>query len=400
MILKDSLKKILDSQKNIILNNKNTIKRDFNIKDSSKFAIIITGIRRCGKSTFLMQKINELDSYNYLNFEDSRLVDFELFDFEKLEELFKEKNKNNSIYFFDEIQNVNKWEIFIREKINEGKKIFLTGSNSRLLSKELGTRLTGRYLNYELFPFSFNEFSKFFKKEKNKTLFLDYLEKGGFPEYLKTNNPQILTTLFEDILIRDIIVRYKIRDEKILKQLAIYLISNIGKVISFNSLKKIFEVGSTNTILSYISFMENTYLFFLVNKFDFSYKKQLIAPKKIYCVDNALVKNIGLSFNEDKGRLLENLIFLFLRRNYKEIYYYKGNKECDFLIGEKNKITKVIQVCYELNNDNLEREYTGLLEAMTLLKLKEGLIITLEQEDLIIKENKKIKIIPAWKFLN
>ena len=309
-------------------------------------------------------------------------------------EIFKENFGESDHYFFDEIQNVPEWERFIRQKHDEGKKIIITGSNASLLSRELGTKLTGRHLTYELFPFSYKEMLKLKgKKESIKTL-REYLNKGGFPEYLKYEKTEILQELLKDILARDIIVRHKLKDSKIIKELTIYLISNIGKEFSYNKLKEYFNTGSTNTIISYISFLEDSFVLFTVPRFDYSLKKQIINPKKIYAIDTGLIRANTTSFTLDDGRIIENAVFLHLRKKYKEIFYYKGNRECDFLIKEGTKITHAVQVCNILTEENKQREIEGLQEAMQKFNLKKGTIITMDQKDKI--EN--VEIIPLIEF--
>jgi predicted AAA+ superfamily ATPase len=305
------------------------------------------------------------------------------------------------------------WERFVRRLHDEKKKVFITGSNASMLSKELGTHLTGRYLMIQMFPFSFKEFlylKKFELNEKSPFLtvsrakikmhFSNYFINGGFPEYLKELNSDYLKTLYENIIYRDILVRYKIPNEKSLKELVNLAINNISKEISFNSIKKILALGSSTTIKDYFDHLENSFLIFLVPKFDYSLRKQMYYNKKVYCVDNGLAKHLGFRTTPDNGKLLENLAFIELKRRGKEIYYYSNKKECDFVIKEESKIAQVIQCCYELTEDNKEREIEGLTEAMDKFKLKEGLILTYDQEkEMILKRDKKIIIKPVWKWL-
>lgn len=400
MILKNILKKVVKSQKD-------EIKSDYGIKREKldeinveiPHAIIIAGIRRCGKSTLLKQLMKEMKNYNYFNFEDPRVLKFDINDFEKLVEIFKEENKENNNYFFDEIQNIEKWEIFVRNMLDKKKRFIITGSNASLLSKELGTKLTGRHLRYELFPFSYKEMLKLTKKSVSLKSFDIYMSKGGFPEYLKYKKLEILQELFNDIIERDIVVRYKLRDSKIIKEIAVFLLTNIGKEFSYNSLKKMFNLGSTNSITSYVSYFENSYLLFTVPKFDYSLKKQLVNPKKVYSIDTGFSNANSASFSLDKGRVLENIVFLQLRRKNKQIYYFREEKECDFVVKEREKIIEAVQVCYKLDDSNKERELTGLLEAMNKFHLKEGLILTYDQTDEFKIKGKKIIVMPTWKWL-
>ena len=394
MILKKTLAEVAKAQRK---NLKDTgIVREMlkKISLNQQMIQVISGIRRSGKSTLMKQLMKKIKKYYYFNFEDIRSIGFTVKDFEKLDEIFKENFGESDHYFFDEIQNVPEWERFIRQKHDEGKKIIITGSNASLLSRELGTKLTGRHLTYELFPFSYKEMLKLKgKKESIKTL-REYLNKGGFPEYLKYEKTEILQELLKDILARDIIVRHKLKDSKIIKELTIYLISNIGKEFSYNKLKEYFNTGSTNTIISYISFLEDSFVLFTVPRFDYSLKKQIINPKKIYAIDTGLIRANTTSFTLDDGRIIENAVFLHLRKKYKEIFYYKGNRECDFLIKEGTKITHAVQVCNILTEENKQREIEGLQEAMQKFNLKKGTIITMDQKDKI--EN--VEIIPLIEF--
>ncbi len=364
------------------------------------FAIIISGIRRCGKSTLLRQLIKKMKNFYYFGFEDLRAIDFDVKDFEKLDSLFHEEQGDSDYYFFDEIQNIPQWEKYVRKIIDLKKHVIITGSNASLLSKELGTRLTGRHLTHEIFPFSFKEFLAIRKKNLNIASFEQYFTDGGFPEYLIYKRSDILQNLLTDILTRDIATRYKIRSQKQLKELAIYLLTNIGKQFSYNSIKKNFKLGSVNSVISFISYFEDAYLLFTISKFDYSHKKMLVNPKKVYSIDNGLILKNSASFFDDKGRLLENLVFINLRKKHKEIYYFQENNECDFIIREGTKIVQAFQVCYEINEDNKDREINGLIEAMKKFNLKEGLILTYNQEDKFLIKDNIIKVLPVWKWLS
>lgn len=363
---------------------------------SKEFVLIITGIRRCGKSTLMQQLIDKLNSsVAFFNFEDPRIFGFETTDFVKLDEVIGE---NTLFYFFDEIQNVDNWEIFVRNLHDKQKVICVTGSNASLLSRELGTKLTGRNIQIELLPFSFKEYLSFKKIVAQTDTFKRYLVEGGFPDYLKTENKEVLQQLFKDIIYRDIIVRHSVRNDKVLMSIALYLISNVGKEFSYTNIKNTFGVGSVNTVMDYISWFEDSYLLFTVPKFSWSLKSVSINPKKVYVIDTGFGDANSLSFSNDIGRLFENAVYLQLRRTYKELYYFREKGECDFVVKENNLVTNAIQVCAEVSQDNLPRELNGLVEALTFFNLEEGIIITMNQEDEIIIDEKKIKLIPAWKW--
>ncbi|MDA3836721.1 MAG: ATP-binding protein [Nanoarchaeota archaeon] len=403
--------------KDIIIDQNNYPKKEYIEREITKeiikakdtpFIKIISGVRRSGKSTILKQ-LKEKFGGVYINFDDERFVNFKVEDFQKLYELTIELFKKNSFFYFDEIQNIVGWERFVRRISESGENVFVTGSNATMLSKELGTHLTGRFIMFKLFPFSFREYLSLKsikilamttkEKVKLKEEFSNYLVEGGLPEYLTTKNSDYLRSLYESILYRDVMARYKLNKERELKEL-IYLAANsISKEISFNSVKKILGLGSTTTVSDYFSYLENTYLLFLLPKYNYSLKKQIQSGKKLYLIDNALAKQLGFSFSKNNGKLLENLIFIELKRRNCELYYFQEKGECDFIVKEKNKITKAFQVSYELNDENKERELNGLIEAMKKFNLKEGTIITYDNEEEILKEDFKIKIIPAWKWL-
>jgi len=411
---KTELKEIIIDQNKIRHQDKLVDREIFTKIESyikNKFIIIISGIRRSGKSTLLNQTRKKYPGY-YLNFDDDRLINFKVEDFQILYETFIELYGEKDIFYFDEVQNISSWERFVRRLHDERKKVFVTGSNASTLSKELGTHLTGRHLNLQVFPFSFKEFLDLREvqlnknsihltatKAKIKRYFEEYLINGGFPEYLKEFNTDYLKTLYENILYRDIIVRYKIANEKTFRELVYLAVNNISKQISFNSTKKILGLGSSTTVKEYFDHLENSFLIFLVPMFDYSLRKQMYYNKKVYCIDNGLAKYLGFRITSDSGKLLENLVFLALKRKKKEIYYYSGKRECDFVLREFADIDEAIQVCFELTKENKEREIEGLIEAMGKFKLNIGFILTYDQEEEISYGKKKVIVKPVWKWL-
>lgn len=377
--------------------------------------VIVAGIRRCGKSTLLRQIMSGLsDKFYYFNFEDERLINFKAENFNDLYEVLLELYGDKKIFFFDEIQNVSGWERFVRRLQDKKIKFFITGSNASLLSRELGTRLTGRYVDYTLYPFSFTEFLRWKKFNFKNTDFLDtarraeikkyfneYFILGGMPEYLNFGSDEALKKVYESIIYRDIITRYELKDEKAMRELCVYLFSNISMPFSFTALKEMLRLGSLNTVKSYIQYLENSFLFFTVNKFNFSYRKQILSPKKIYCIDNALIKSLGFSFSGNSGHLLENIVFLELKRRGFEIFYYlsKNNKEVDFVVRKQRKMD-LFQVCFEMENSKTkEREVDSLKTAMTEMKKNIGYILTDNEEYEIDFDGGKILVMPAYKWL-
>lgn len=391
--------------KEIILSQKDHFKRDLGIKRTLKvkplnrFATIISGVRRCGKSTLLRQILKNNKDINYIHFEDIRLSSFQNEDFPKLNKVFSELNPKTDIYFFDEIQNIEGWEIYVRSLVDSQKEVYITGSNASMLSKELGTRLTGRYIRSDLFPFNFTEFCSCKSLDLSFESFNEFLFKGGMPEFVIQNDPRILELLLDDIIFRDILNRANISDAKLVRNIVSYLISNSGKLISASKLKNIFEVGSVSTISLILNSLEDAYLIFLVPKYDFSVKKQIRNLRKVYCIDNGFISDISFQSSPNSGRLLENQVFVELKRRQKEVYYHQLKNECDFVIKEGLKITQAIQVCHTLNEDNRQREYNGLLEALEAYSLNEGLLLTFSEEDELLINGKTIIVKPVWKWL-
>lgn len=394
-MLREQLYKSVQAQEEWLAGSEEGIQREIlnEIQLENPYINVISGIRRSGKSTLLHQLMKHYKNPVYFNFEDHRVYDFEINDFEKLDQILAEKNPD--AWFFDEMQNVKGWERYVRSAHDQGRKIFITGSNASLLSRELGTKLTGRYLQYLLYPFSYQEFLSFKDLTPGSGSLKQYMSIGGFPEYIKMRDTGILQQLFEDIIMRDVVVRYEIRREETLKSLALFLISNTGKEFSYNKLSKRFQLGSANTIINYVHYLSNSYLLSPLSLYTYSLKKRAVNPKKIYAIDTGLIDANTLSFNEDLGRILENVVYIELRRRYKEIYYHRNDQECDFVVRKENGLWSAIQVSYQLDSDNLNREMNGIKETKGS-QVDEKLIITFDQEDSL----GDIHVIPAWKWLS
>ncbi len=363
-------------------------------------ALILSGIRRCGKSTLLRQFVrDQFDDVFYLNFEDVRLYGFDIKDFVLLDKVIIETGLK--VLYFDEIQIVEGWELFIRQKLDQKFQVIITGSNASLLSVELGTKLTGRHITKELFPFSFPEYLDFKQAEANAESLSEYLSEGGFPEYLKQKLPEILEFLVEDILNRDIIVRYGLKDASSVKKLFSYLLSNNGALMVPSKLTSAIGVKSGTTVLSYFSYLENAYLIAMVSKFDWSHKSQLLSPKKTYVIDPGLVQIGSTSFSRNIGCQLESVVFWHLRRQTKEVYYFnENNSECDFVVRLKDNTMQTIQVCWELTPENIDREVNGLVDAMRFFKTENGLIVTANSSDTIRTDLGFISVVPAYEYLS
>ena len=401
MYRQEELSEIIDLQTNDFVHKPKGIERTAleSIPEVENYATIITGIRRCGKSTLLLQLLQKKQQTAiYLNWEDIRLNSFETDDFNRLHTEILKRQVN--LLFFDEIQIVKNWEMFIHQLLREGFKVYITGSNASLLSVELGTHLTGRQLSSELFPFSFVEFCSIKQLEFLPASVDLYLKKGGIPDYVKSDVTEVILSLVSDILIRDIAIRYAIKDVETLKRMTIFLLSNIGCPVSANKLTQTIGLKSASSVLEYFSHLKNAYLIDFVSQFNYSYKVQMRNPKKVYALDLGIVSTLTSSFSQDNGRKLENLVFLHLRASYKEIFYFKEKGECDFVVKRNERIEKAIQVCYIIDNDNFEREYNGLVVAMTFFGLTEGIIVTHHQSDTFERNGIKVKLIPAHEFLS
>ncbi|MCL2192584.1 MAG: ATP-binding protein [Treponema sp.] len=375
------------------------------LPDIQSHALIVSGIRRCGKSTLLRQFVQELKRpFFYLNFDDIRLASFTGGDFALIDKAIEDSGAR--LIFFDEIQSADKWELYVRQKLDEGFQLVITGSNASLLSRELGSRLTGRHITKELFPFSYREFCSFMNLDAGPESLSDYLEKGGFPEFLKTGNMDILAQLQSDILYRDIAVRHGIRDAAALRRLFVYLLSNSSQLFSPSKLTNVIGVKSPTTILEYISHFEAAYLIQLLPRFAWSVKAQSLAPKKVYVSDTGLIKTGAFSFSKNHEALFENFVYNDLRRNLGisdllndgQLFYFSGKSgdECDFVVRSRGE-TKCVQVCWELGMDNQDREINGLIDALDFFDLEEGEILTHNTEDLILTRGKRIHVTPAWK---
>jgi predicted AAA+ superfamily ATPase len=418
MIAIELIKQILIEQREAILQKEIGVERnvlaEIQEKKDLPFVHVITGIRRCGKSTLLRQVIKKLckdTDFYYVNFEDERLFNFESKDFNYILESLIGLFGPQKTIFIDEIQNVLNFENFVRRLSDSGYKFYITGSNANLLSKEIGSKLTGRHIDTYLTPFSFSEYLRFvkylfkpnsiYKTTERATIkkhFLDYFLQGGMPEFLIYNDYEILAGTYEDIVIKDIAVRYNIDNYIQLKELYQFVITNFGKRFSYNSLRKAVDLGSVSTVQNYLQYFEGSYLGKRVNKFEYSLKKQIANEKKMYIIDNAFISIISKSFTKDKGWLLENLVFNVLNSIY-DVYYYSGKNDCDFVCVKNKNIAQLVQVTYGLELVNEEREIAGLREAMIVYSLKKGLILTFDTEKEINIPEGEISVLPLWKYL-
>ncbi|MDM7918805.1 MAG: ATP-binding protein [Methanosarcina sp.] len=398
--------------------------RALEIPETGKIVSLI-GARRIGKTSYFFQMVGKLEAgvgrerILYINFEDERILPLDVKDlnliFDAYYELYPENVDRELYLFFDEVQNVPGWEVFVRRLYDRGDlKIFLTGSSSKMLSKELATSLRGRTLAFYLYPLDFREYLAFrgvepvrdFEYSKQrfelKKLFEEYLYEGGFPEVVLEApelRKKILQDYFEMMIYRDLAERFSIRNTTLLKALTKYLVTNIGNPFSvtsyYKAIKQEQEV-SKGTLLEYLSHLEDIFLIYFLPLFSYSLKAQAINPKKVYCIDNGLRNAVSFTFSKDEGRLAENLVFLELMRREKEIYYWKNGGEVDFVVKEDNSLT-AINVTY--STSIAEREVSALKkfseEKEFVPCIKELILLTKDTE----KTENGIRYIPLWKWM-
>jgi len=393
----------------------------------SKEVVVLKGVRRSGKSTLMAQVIRELlersvhpTSILRVNLEEP-LFSSE-YSVELLEQIYRTYRERvapegKCWLFMDEVQNVPGWEGWVRGRSEtEDIKIFVTGSSSQMLSREIGTKLTGRHVSFEVYPLSFMEFLRFNtievstgleyvnRKATVRKLFSDYLKHGGFPEVVLRESIDdkelLLKNYFEDILYRDIVTRYEIRDVSNLRNLAVYLLTNVGKLTSITKLKNNFTISQDKTE-NYVSAIMESYLLFQVQMFSFSLKSTMRAGFKPYAIDSGLRNRIAFAFAEDLGWLVENVVFCHLKRHYEEVYYHSGGSDTDFVVKEGLKITKRIQVWYDDVSVTTipERELACFHKPLEGHEAAESILVTNDYEDSIDTASGRVQCIPVAKYL-
>ncbi len=408
---------LIEQQEELLLNKGASLvfrDKEREIDTQSNLAQIITGIRRCGKSTLAQMALMKL-KYAFVNFDDERLNDLQPEDLNFMLEALYTVYGEFEYLLLDEIQNVEGWHLFVNRLLRNKIRVVLTGSNSNLLSREMATHLTGRYSIVELLPFSYGEYLKA-KKLKLKSLdttkgkglamnlFMEYLLNGGFPEVAGGENRKTyVANLFEAIVTRDIIYRYKIRHVRTFREISLWLTGNYGAEISYNRVKNIFSLGSENTAKNYVSYLEEAWLFISLSKFSFK-KQESLRNRKLYLIDTSFADLAGESGSENTGRLLENVVMLHLLRNRLrhgyEVFYYKKNVEVDFLIYRQRNVHELIQVSLSIENKKTrDREIRALLTANRELKATKLTIITMNEEDKIEQDGMIINVIPVINWL-
>ena len=378
--------------------------------------LVILGVRRCGKSTLSLQLLRN-EEYGYINFDDERIMGFNVKDFDKVMEAFYELYGKIENIILDEPHNIRGWELFVN-RLRRTKKVIVTGSNSKMLSGELATHLTGRHIDFTLYPFSFREFLTYNDFEFGdyittakmgliKNLLRDYFSQGGFPERYILGK-EMLVSIYFDILEKDIIRRIKLKKKVAFKEMVKYLVSNFSSEITFSKLKNILDIKDQHTIKNWIDGLEQAYLIKMIERFSPKLKESVIAPRKVYCIDTGIIEVISFRLSENIGRIMENIVAIELlrRKSYwypgMEIFYWKDHqgREVDFLIKEGTSVKELIQVTYASGRDEVERrELKSLVKAGNELKCKDLLLITWDYEDEIKMDGKTIRCIPLWKWL-
>ena len=398
------------------------------IMDMPKIAVIILGVRRAGKTyltrQILREKIKKIKKEQtlYVNFEDNRLEPY--LNKNILDDIYETYryyiNKKNFAYLIlDEIHNIEGWEKWVRIMLekNENVKIIITGSGSRILTPKLASVLTGRKITYNLFPLSFKDFLKFkkinrehiIKKDRN-SLLREYIEFGSIPLVVLTESNEqkkyFLGEVYNDIITKDIMFRYRLREESVLKKVSYFVINSFSKYVSIrkirNSLKTIMNVSvSPSTLSYYLEYFEKSFLFIFLPIFSYKIKDQMQYPRKVYCIDTGLINAIIPKFSENIGNFYENIVAVELRRKNKEIYYWKNeNGEVDFIVKDGLKIKELIQVCYDIKDEKTKkREIKSLIYASKELKCNNLMVITDDYGKEENIDNKRIKYITLWEWL-
>lgn len=375
--------------------------------------LAILGVRRSGKSVFSVLLAKELkENFWYINFDDERLMSLKTEDLDKILQAFYELYGEIRLIILDEPQNVTGWELFAN-RLRRTKKVVITGSNSNLLSGELATHLTGRYINFTLYPFSFKEILNFKPNiylvediAKIQRQLDNYLKESGFPEF-RNFGSKIVEIIYQDIINKDCLDRYNIKNKKTFKELSKYLTSNFSSEFTYSKLSNIFSVKDVHTVKNYVDYLKESFIITVIDRFSPKLKQQVISPKKAYVVDHGICNFLSFKLSKDTGKLLENITCIELLRRKSvnsslEIYYWKDyqQNEVDFVVKQGSKIKTLIQVCQDLSeHETKEREINAILKASKELKCKDLIIISRDKEGEEIIENIKIKFVPLWKWL-
>jgi len=375
---------------------------------------LITGPRRAGKSVFSLLLLRG-KRFAYLNFDDDKLL--KEFDEEHIMQVLKEVYSDYDYLLLDEPQNLPNWDLWVSKLYRRGYNLVITGSNSNLLSSEMASLLTGRYLSIEILPFSLRETLEYRKSNfqpalpEDKADFMlqveDYFHYGGYPEII--NNRDItesyLKTLFDSIIMKDIVRRYKVRKVEELYQFATYMISIFTSPFTYSSITEELGLSSKTTVQKFCTYLRNCYLFFYLPRYNHKLKLMQKAPQKVYIVDNGFLSSSAFQISENKGRLLENLVLLeFIRRKYeigKNLFYYRNqsDKEVDFVVRENNVVRQLVQVCWDMSNPKTQKREIGSLMACAKdFPNGELFVITWNEQKEITMNAKIIHVIPYYKW--
>lgn len=390
--------------------------------------IAVAGPRRAGKTCYMYQMIQDLlaqgnwsrEDILFVDFEDYRLTDFTAADTDALLTAFQQvTGKAPTFLFFDEIQQLHGWSRVLRTLHNQNRyRIVVTGSNAGLLEREIATELRGRYRNILMMPFSFPEFLRFHgiphdertlltpARGRVRKAFDQYLKEGGFPEVVKKETVpekrELLQTYYRMIFYRDILERYNVKAKTVLKAVMRYSLNTFSDLFSISMFEKELKrhqlPGSKQTISNYLGYLQEVFFLMAHDKFSYSPRQRVMNPKKIYLLDTGF-SLLSTEFSENRGKLLENAVAVEMFRRRAECFYYKGRRECDFIVKKGTKPEAAVQVCWELTPKNEAREFRGLREAMNALAIEEGFILTNDEEKELTFEGAKIRIMPVWKWL-
>lgn len=359
-------------------------------------ATVLTGVRRCGKSTLQAQLMRRAKRAFYCNFEDTRLFGMGPADFPAFLSVLDEVADPRSAVFLDEVQEVPEWQRLVRALLDRGKTVCVTGSNASLLGRELGTRLTGRHLSFEVFPFSYAEYLAFNRLGPGAASMRAFLNDGGFPSFSSERQDLVLQALLRDIVQRDVAARHGLRETRHVMNLALFLLANTGQPHSFQTLTKNLAVPTVGQTSRYVEHLKDAYLFSAVPKFSASFKQRVVAPAKYYAIDNGLRRANSPHGQPDLGHRLENAVAIHLRRKTRDVFYAgeRGLWECDFIIPGA-----AIQVCLELTPSNRARELRGVIEGTRLRGRRRAIVVTFDQADRLVEDDVEIEVVPAWQWM-
>jgi len=359
-------------------------------------ATVLTGVRRCGKSTLQAQLMRRAGAAIYASFEDTRLFGLGPDDFPAFIDVVHDVAEPGAAVFLDEVQEAPEWQRLVRALLDQGRRLCVTGSNASLLGRELGARLTGRHLSFEVFPFSYVEYLAYTRQPRGGSSFRSFLDDGGFPVFLSLGQDVVLQTLLRDIVQRDVAARHGLRETRHVMNLVLFLLANTGQALSLQTLTKTLAVPTVGQTSRYVEHLIDAYLFFAVPRYASSAKQRVVAPPKYYAIDNGLRRANSVQAQPDVDHRLENAVALHVRRHTPELFFAgeRGAWECDFITPDA-----AIQVCAELTPTNRRRELRGVVEGTRLRGRRRGLVITLDQFDRLVEDGVEIDVVPAWRWM-